>query len=938
MSKIDSGVGSAMGGIILKQRRTDDILGIAFQTARSSSPNSASDHVLYRSGDDLYWWNGSTATLLGSAGSGTVIPSLDGIFAGDKTLNVAGTTLTIDNSTGNNNVLTLTNSGAGSGAALQFDNAGSGSDIDGTNDSWSISKTGVAILEELTIDGTEGSNIFTVTKGDVRFLDSALAVTDDDNAASFTVTNNTATTASVVVLAGSGAFTGSTTTSFMTITPSGLTTGTAVYLPVAALTTGKALHVVADAVTSGIVVHVSSSAAGTQLTGAGRLFLIEHSGNASGTGTVAELSTAAADETVLLKLTASGALALGTVLQISGSSVTTGTAISAADLDALTTGIGLSLASTSTAVTTGSLIRVSTGTTGAVATNGIVSIVATAAYTSTSNVGLLNVVADSITTGATVANISMTAATTSVGLRVVSSGTGLTSGSLAIFTTGTTGALATNGAVSLRATGDYTSASMIDGGLLDVRSSATTAGLIVNVVGAALTTGVAVSISNGTAATTSGSLLRVAAGGTGAVATNGIVSFTHTGVYTSTSAVDGGFVEVKASGTTAGTIVNVVGAALTTGIGLQLSNATSGMTSGSLLRVTASGTGTVATNGIVSITHAGIFVSTSNAGVLDVRASAMVGTASNGTLVNFMTTAAAQVDTTVLNVENSGFTTGYTGSMLRIKSPTTTGACRVVDLIADGITTGGTAMKISVAALTTGDGLVIDNGTAATTTGSLLKVTAGGTGAVSSDGIVSFQHSGVYTSTTVGFVNVSASATTGGSVMTVTGAAVTDGVGLQISNAAITTGTHLSILGAAGASMFTVKVDGATVIAGSAIGTASLTQTAGDHVLSSGNLILTAGHIKNTPQAIVNANTAISIVTLGTTIANNGASTHTLADGSVGQLKYIVCTVYTGDAVITPTNFVGTTITLNAAGDSWLGVFVGTEWVTLAVGGTAAVA
>ena len=925
-----------MGGIVLRQKRSDDLLGIAFQSALSPVPNSASDHVLYRSGDDLYWWNGTTATLLGSAGAGTVIPSLDGIFAGDKTLNVAGTTLTIDNSTGNNDVLTITNTGAGSGDLIQITNVGTGKDINGTSGTWSFSALGAGTALSLVLAGVaSGTAALTLTAGDATISDGALSVTRvGDNAVTLTAVNNTATTASSIVFSGSGAFTGSTTTSFFTITPSGLTTGTAVYLPVAALTTGTALHIVANAVTDGLVVNITSSSA--VHTATGRLLNVAHTAATNTSAVLNEFSTAANDETVLLRLTASDALALGKVLHISASSMTTGTAIDAAALDALTTGIGLSLASTSVTTTTGSLIRVSTGTTGAVATNGIVSIVATAAYTSTSNVGLLNVVANSITTGATVVNVSLTAATTSVGLRVVSSGTGLTSGSLAIFTTGTTGALATNGAVSLRATGDYTSASAVDGGLLDVRASATTAGVITNIVGAALTTGVALSISNGTAATTSGSLLRVAAGGTGAVATNGIVSFTHTGVYTSTSAVDGGFVEVKASGTTAGTIVNVVGAALTGGIGLQLSNGTSAMTTGSLLRVTASGIGTVATNGIVSITHAGIFVSTSNAGVLDVRASAMVGTLSNGTLVNFMTTAAAQVDTTVLNVENSGFTTGYTGSMLRIKSPTTTGAARVVDLIADGITSGGTAMKISVAALTTGTGLLITNGTSGVTTGSLLSITAGGTGAVATTGVVAFAHSGIYTSTSnAGFVNITANATTAGTVLAVNATGLVDGIGIYSpsAEAGLTTGKYLSLGG-----VFTVAKFGATVITGTAIGTASLTQTAGDHVLTSGNLILTAGHIKNTPQAIVNANTAISIVTLGTTIANNGASTHTLADGTVGQIKYIVCTVYTADAVITPANFVGTTITLNAAGDSWTGVFVGTEWVTLALGGTTAVA
>lgn len=340
---------------------------------------------------------------------------------------------------------------------------------------------------DVAITGTAASNAFAITAGDVLLSDGSITVTDADNAATFSVTNNTATTASVFVFAGSGTFTGSTTTSFFTITPSGLTTGTAVYIPVAAMTTGKGIHMVANAITSGQALHISSSAASTQLTGNGRLLKIDHSGNATGTGIIAEINSAAADETVIAKITASAAIT-------------------------------------------------------------------------------------------------------------------------------------------------------------------------------------------------------------------------------------------------------------------------------------------------------------------------------------------------------------------------------------------GTALSVDVSAMAEGTGLLI-----------------------------------------------------------------------SATEATLTTGKYINCYDGA-ASDFSVSKYGATVIAGNAIGTAALTLTNGDAVLTSGNLILTAGHIKNTPQAIVNANTAISIVTLGTTIANNGASTHTLADGTVGQLKYIVCTVYTGDAVITPANFVGTTITLNAAGDSWLGVFVGTEWVTLALGGTAAVA
>src|SRR3990167_8598816 len=334
MGNFDSGRASDFGGINIEQRRADSLNGIRFDASRSA-PTSSNDAVLFRNGTDLVWWNGTSSTIIGSVGA--VIPSLDGIFAGDKTLNVAGTTLTIDNSTGNGDVLTLTNTGAGSGAVIQITNAGTGSDIDGTDNSWSVSKTGLAVLEELTIDGTEGSNVFTVTKGDTRFLDGAVAITDDDNAASFTVTNNTATTASVAVFVGSGAFTGSTTTSWMTITPSGLTTGTAVYLPAAALTTGKAVHVVANAVTDGIVVHIASSVAGTTMTSTGRLFNVDHTGSATASGILSEFNSAAADETTIVRVNASAALT-GVVLDLSAAALTTGKVLDMSNLDAITTG------------------------------------------------------------------------------------------------------------------------------------------------------------------------------------------------------------------------------------------------------------------------------------------------------------------------------------------------------------------------------------------------------------------------------------------------------------------------------------------------------------------------------------------------------------------------------------------------------------------------
>jgi len=208
-----------------------------------------------------------------------------------------------------------------------------------------------------TIAGAGGSNALVVTAGDVVFSDASLAITDADNAASFTVTNNTATSASVVVLAGSGVFTGSTTSSFMTITPSGMTTGTGIYAPMAALTTGKGVELITNALTTGQALLVSSS--NTTITGAGRLLSVVHSGNAGVSAVLNEFSTAAADETNLLKLTATAALAAGVVLDISASAMTTGTALDIGGMAALTTGNGIVVAASGTTQTTGILLSLS---------------------------------------------------------------------------------------------------------------------------------------------------------------------------------------------------------------------------------------------------------------------------------------------------------------------------------------------------------------------------------------------------------------------------------------------------------------------------------------------------------------------------------------------------------------------------------------------------
>ena len=171
----------------------------------------------------------------------------------------------------------------------------------------------------------------------------------------------------------------------------------------------------------------------------------------------------------------------------------------------------------------------------------------------------LNVVTDGLTTGDAVL--------------ITSAGTSTTTGSLLNISSATTGAVNTSGLVSINATGAYTSTS--NNALLNVTANTTQSGTIQKISGTALRTGVGLLIAGPTTGTTftTGSLLQTTFAGTGAIATNGIINFNATGNYASTSNV--GLLSVLANSTTAGTIQNISGTALTTGTALYIAGPTS---------------------------------------------------------------------------------------------------------------------------------------------------------------------------------------------------------------------------------------------------------------------------------------------------------------------------------------------------------------------------
>ena len=153
------------------------------------------------------------------------------------------------------------------------------------------------------------------------------------------------------------------------VSAAAMTTGKGIDMSdLAAITTGKAIHIDATGITQtdGVLVHVDS--ASTALTATGRLLLSDHTGNAGVSAVLNEFASAAADETTICRVTASAALALGTVLDLSGAAVTTGTILDLGGLDALTTGTGINVVSNASGTGTRTLVNINNDNTAAVGT------------------------------------------------------------------------------------------------------------------------------------------------------------------------------------------------------------------------------------------------------------------------------------------------------------------------------------------------------------------------------------------------------------------------------------------------------------------------------------------------------------------------------------------------------------------------------------------
>ena len=632
----------------------------------------------------------------------------------------------------------------------------------------------------------------------------------------------------------------------------------------------------------GIVMAGGSGSTGCTLDGSNGNFSCSGNITGSGSGTIGywtrggtTLSPATANDVVsvtgnsgdILTLTSSATGASNTALNISQTGATVGTDYGAfiSNTGAATTNVGL-YATASGATNNYAAIfdqgNVGIGDTtpeaqleveSAVTTGGNFLVTNTGVVTS-GNVG--SIVADSLTTGTAMdISVDSSSLTTGIGLNIASTGTGMTSGSLLRVTSATTGAVATNGIVSINATGAYTSTSNV--GLLSVIANSTTAGTIVYNSGTALTTGTSAFFNMGTALTTgtainvsgasynhgatqTGNLVALAV--TDATTLNAAATTTTTGLnIASTVNVVGG---ASSSGTKTINAINVASPTLTacsggtnacswnglsvtmaapvagitsTGVlvtanslttekAVSVTSTGTGLTSGSLINVSSATTGAVATNGIVSLNATGNYTSTSNIGLLTVLADSTAAGTIQRISGNALTTGVA------LSIASTG--TGLTsGSLINVSSATTgavatngiislnatgnytsTSNIGLLTVLADS-TAAGTIQRISGNALTTGVGLSIASTGTGLTSGSLINVSSATTGAVATNGIVSINATGAYTSTSnIGLLTVLADSTQSGTIQRISGNALTSGVGLSIASSATAfTGQLLSV-------------------------------------------------------------------------------------------------------------------------------------------------
>ena len=102
--------------------------------------------------------------------------------------------------------------------------------------------------------------------------------------------------------------------------------------------------------------------------------------------------------------------------------------------------------------------------------------------------------------------------------------------------------------------------------------------------------------------------------------------------------------------------------------------------------------------------------------------------------------------------------------------------------------------------------------------------------------------------------------------------------------------------------------------------------------ISIGKLFSPVGGYADTPQTLTGAG-EINATTPITLLVTTGANALTIADGTQnGQLKYIVMKTDGGNGTLTGSNFVGTSILFDTAGEGHTLIWTDSKWYSLSTG------
>lgn len=666
-----------------------------------SNPFSSTEVGMYinTSGDLVYSYLG-TATTLGAAGSTAgVTPTWEKIFSFDTTFQVAGTTWTIDDSTaGSNNILTITDSGAGSGNLIQITNTGTGKDINGTSNTWSVTKAGAAVFASATLATLTGTTNLTLAAAGAGAVILGTGSNTVTIARAATFSSTVTVTDGVVTLANTANSTGILYTSSATTAGVNSASTGAVVFRSTSITTGTLLklQLAEGTVSTGWYLNCFDSV------GAASVFSVGAAG--------ATVIAGSAYATAALTVTAGDIVVSAGKINQTAVGATTANGFTGV-YNGLTTGRGMDLSHTTSIIANGgSVLKISS----------------TGIDTATTSGCLLNLVSSASTDGTQVL-ATFSAVTVGTGISLVMAGLTTGIGFSSIFvglTTGqgfkmahTTSTIADGGSMMALSTTAANTGGATNGTVLDLKATAQLAGTLVR-LDSIQTTGTAMSIiSTGimtttgnlltltaNSATTAAGLLRINANGltdgigliiassaTASTATGRLFKVVHSGV-TSTSGIlaevlsaandETVLMQIKATDVlalgkalnislaamTTGTGISMVDlAGLTTGVGLSIAHATSAIAdTGSLVRLASSGVNTGgATNGTM----------------LDVIASGQLA----GVAVKIVT---GQTTGSALSVSSSATYTPATGIAAISGLAMTTGTALTINTTSATLTTG----------------------------------------------------------------------------------------------------------------------------------------------------------------------------------------------------------------------------------------------------------